>query len=743
MKRGLFLLIVTVLLLTGVLPPLQQTAVATKIEVVGKSTKRTLTTDTGDITFTVRFTGESGENRAFAIEAGGLKVNTNPLPTTVGLSTETLSVRGGKTYDVTLTVARSEIPTARDNINITFQGVDILEQTYIFQVSLTLAVRLPTDPVIDISLGIDGSGTQYLSPSDIKDVTFKLTIDNDGSANERVDLAVVIDDASFYHGLDVDDTTIQSEIALVQLNKSSVNSNPNAQRKAEVTIPASLIEKYGGYSAAVRGTSQSDTLFTSTVKVWVNVRSLSSGIVMEGLGGLTQTSKTSDTEDITYTLRVTNSGDSLDALDISMISDSIDTATLDQTELTLYPDSYEDITLSIPRTALLVAGTYQITVIAESQNDSSVTVNLVTETIIIDDTSTETGGADGAGGASGTDETGGTVETDLTQTEQTTHKIIFSEFMFEAGVDESGLPQWIEVYNNSSSEVNLSGWKLQWKSLQPSLFDMTFSFDSDFRIPPQQARLIVTALGRHSGSGNLSDNAVYQWPLLHAAGLAQEMIVSRLQDITGGGFSLRLINAKDSVVDHIGTLNGEKKTWDLPESLIEGDRSSLIRRFDEGVPRAGTEKRGWRRAYDTKNLVAGIYYGSPHDLGTPGYRRGKPLPVELSQFSAKFVKDEVVINWTTESELDNAGFNIFRSTSRTKNFQRINPKLIQGAGTTGQRTLYQFIDKTAKPDVVYYYRLEDVDLSGTRGIQTTVRLRGVIASTGKHITTWGTLKENR
>ena len=76
---------------------------------------------------------------------------------------------------------------------------------------------------------------------------------------------------------------------------------------------------------------------------------------------------------------------------------------------------------------------------------------------------------------------------------------------------------------------------------------------------------------------------------------------------------------------------------------------------------------------------------SVSDLGTPGYRRGKPLPVELSQFSAKFVKNEVIINWTTESELDNAGFNIYRSTSQTQNFQRINTKLIQGAGTTGER----------------------------------------------------------
>ena len=183
--------------------------------------------------------------------------------------------------------------------------------------------------------------------------------------------------------------------------------------------------------------------------------------------------------------------------------------------------------------------------------------------------------------------------------------------------------------------------------------------------------------------------------------------------------------------------------WQLPICLIEGVRSSLIRRFDEGVPRSGLLKRAWRRAYDTKRLVDSLYYGHQNDLGTPGYRRGKPLPVELSHFSARFDKNRVVITWTTESELNNAGFNILRSTSPTENFRPINPKLIQGAGTTGQRNEYQFIDKTAKPDIAYYYRLEDVDLSGTRAFLNTYRLRGVIAPTGKRITNWATLKDDR
>ena len=745
-------LIMVALLLLCALISLQQDAAATLIEVVGKSTKRTLTTDTDDVTFTVRFTGETGENRALDMEADGLKVNTQPVLATVGLSHTTLFVRSGTTTDVTLTVARSQIPTIRDQINITFLGLDVLEPTYIFQVSLTIAVRLPTDPVIDINLGIDGNGIQYLPPNEIEDVTFTLTLDNDGSANDTVSVAIIVDDLSFYSELDVDDATIEADIALLTLSSTSVTVAPNVQSTLSLTIPASLIEKYSRYSATVRATSGTDSLFTSTITVWVNVRAMKSGILLEGLGDLTQTSNTTDTEDITYTLRATNTGDSLDGLDFSLLSDSIDTATLSIDTLTLFPDSYEDFTLTIPRTALSQAGTYAVSVIAESQNDSSVLVSVVTETIIIGDPLTppdetdetdETDEAGGEGGENGSDETDETDETDLTPTEQATYKVVFSEFMFEAGEDETGLPQWIEVYNNSGSELNLRGWKLQLKSLDPSPLDITVTVDADFLIPAQQARVVVTALGRHSGGGNLSNNAVYQLLPFPLTGVAQEALVNQIQHITGGGFSIKLTTSADVLVDHIGTLRGDEETWELPECLIEGVRSSLIRRFDERVPRSGIERRGWIRAYDTKNLVAGIYYGSPQDLGTPGYRRGKPLPVELSHFSAKSVNDAVVISWTTESELNNAGFNIFRSTSRTKNFQRINVRLIEGAGTTGERTQYQFIDKSAKSDVAYYYRLEDVDLSGTRGMLTTFRLRGVIAPTGKHITTWGTLKDHR
>ena len=441
------------------------------------------------------------------------------------------------------------------------------------------------------------------------------------------------------------------------------------------------------------------------------------------IDSLSQTTATTETADVTYTLRVTNTGSESDTINLTVSGDVAD-ATLSETSISLDAGASQDLTLTIPRTALTAAGTYNVTVTATSESNTTTTATIVTETVVTSEplTSAE--------------------QTEQTSPEDVTHKVVFSEFMFES-VGASGLPQWIEVYNNSTKEINLNGWKLHWKRLHPIPFEVTTTFKEDFIIPVAQSRLIVTSLGRHSGGGKLLSDDVYQLHILHAEELTREDIDLRNRLIDRGGFSLKLTNATDVLVDEIGTLTGDEQTWQLPECLVDGVRTSLIRRFDAGVPRSGTERRGWRRAIDTKRLAAGIYYGHQHDLGTPAYRRGRPLPVELSQFSARLVKDEVVINWTTESELNNAGFNVLRSTSRTKNFRRINPKLIQGAGTTGERRTYQFIDATAKPNVAYYYRIVDVDFSGTHRQLTTQRVQGVIAPTGKLITRWSTLKGDR
>ena len=119
---------------------------------------------------------------------------------------------------------------------------------------------------------------------------------------------------------------------------------------------------------------------------------------------------------------------------------------------------------------------------------------------------------------------------------------------------------------------------------------------------------------------------------------------------------------------------------------------------------------------------------------------GKPLPVNLSHFRAELSDAGVILKWTTESEVDNAGFYIYRSETKDGEFKVVNPTMIQGAGTTGERNEYTWTDTIAKPNTVYYYRIEDVSHAGVREQLGTVRLRGLVSASGKLTTRWADLK---
>ena len=321
-------------------------------------------------------------------------------------------------------------------------------------------------------------------------------------------------------------------------------------------------------------------------------------------------------------------------------------------------------------------------------------------------------------------------------------QIVFSEIMFESTGGLRSLPQWFEVFNTTDAEINVRGWQLAWYRRKPSVLDVTVQIQEDFIVPAKQSRLIVSTSARNSG-GVLQDNTVYQLFSHHATELQQEAGETQNRLVWREGFSLKLLDGENTLIDHIGTLTNKenKPTWELPEGLIEGERSSLIRRFDKGVPRPGTERKGWIRAYDTKHQPKGMWYGRDTDIGTPGYRSDdKPLPVKLSMFSARVIDGKVVINWVTESELDNAGFNILRSRTKQGQFVKVNPKLIQGAGTTAQRSTYVWTDVTANPDIAYYYRIEDVSFAGGKQVVANARVRGIFLVKNRLKTQWGKLK---
>ena len=118
----------------------------------------------------------------------------------------------------------------------------------------------------------------------------------------------------------------------------------------------------------------------------------------------------------------------------------------------------------------------------------------------------------------------------------------------------------------------------------------------------------------------------------------------------------------------------------------------------------------------------------------------KPLPVTLSHFGAERTDAGVILKWTTESELENAGFYILRSETKNGKFKVVNPTLIQGAGTTSERHTYTWTDTTTKPNTAYYYQIEDVSHSGDRKQLATVRMRGLVSASGKLTVRWADLK---
>ena len=99
-----------------------------------------------------------------------------------------------------------------------------------------------------------------------------------------------------------------------------------------------------------------------------------------------------------------------------------------------------------------------------------------------------------------------------------------------------------------------------------------------------------------------------------------------------------------------------------------------------------------------------------------------PLPVQLAAFEALADFGKVTLNWTTASELDNQGFNIYRAEADGNNWQQINSQLIAGKGTTSQSSDYSFVDSKVVGGETYQYKLESVSNNGVRVDEKTIEV---------------------
>ena len=324
-------------------------------------------------------------------------------------------------------------------------------------------------------------------------------------------------------------------------------------------------------------------------------------------------------------------------------------------------------------------------------------------------------------------------------------RITFSELMFATNGGLFSQPQWIELYNNTpraEKPVNLMGWKLVIEVRDTGVRPRRSTIELvEHPLASNGTILLVTRNRRHSK--RITADQIYD---LNQHQVEARKLGLRENTVLGQqGFALQLFSPDGTLVDTAGNLGKipgrDPLKWELPSGRTEDRaRTSMVRRYKNRKALDGTEKTSWIRAADM-SLSVNAYYGHKTDIGTPGFRSGGVNPVVLSQFRASQTEAGVVLAWRTESELSNAGFNILRSQTAQGVFVKVNTTLVPGNGTTSERHTYTWTDTTAKPDIAYYYQLEEVSLSGDRRRLLRVRMRGPLSPSGKSIQKWADLKK--
>lgn len=74
---------------------------------------------------------------------------------------------------------------------------------------------------------------------------------------------------------------------------------------------------------------------------------------------------------------------------------------------------------------------------------------------------------------------------------------------------------------------------------------------------------------------------------------------------------------------------------------------------------------------------------------------------------------KIIVQWATETEVNTAGFNLYRSSSIEGPFERLNSELVYGAGDPLTGAEYEFVDSEIGRNQTYFYQLEELETNGS------------------------------
>lgn len=113
--------------------------------------------------------------------------------------------------------------------------------------------------------------------------------------------------------------------------------------------------------------------------------------------------------------------------------------------------------------------------------------------------------------------------------------------------------------------------------------------------------------------------------------------------------------------------------------------------------------------YSGDGVPGGRYTGFSH-FAMAKSKSNNALPVELIYLKAEPVNNNyILVSWATSLEINNDGFEVLRSTDGI-NFTNIG--WVDGHDNSTVTQLYSFEDHNVVPNVVYYYKLNQIDNDG-------------------------------
>ncbi len=229
-----------------------------------------------------------------------------------------------------------------------------------------------TPVIAGVSLEIVGEAA--LSTTDaVEGVSYTLEVTNTGNATDTVSL-----EASAEVGI--------GGSVLGSFSESSIELEAGASAEVTLSVKGDLLTEPGDYPITVTATSGTDSTMTAEATTTTTIEVLViAGVSLEVVGD-DALSTMDAVEGVSYTLKVTNTGNAMDTISLEAsaevgIEGSV-VGEFSERSVELEADASAEVTLTVKGDLFTEPGDYPITVTATSGTDSTMTAEVTTATTI-------------------------------------------------------------------------------------------------------------------------------------------------------------------------------------------------------------------------------------------------------------------------------------------------------------------------------------------------------------------------